>query len=69
VVAAAGPTDQVDIATGERGERMVTLTYLQGIHPGIYRFEGGRLKSIERTANAPPPKPSKKAAQHSARPN
>jgi hypothetical protein len=36
----------------------VTLTYLRGPSPGIYRFEGGRLVSIER-APAPPPAPAK----------
>jgi hypothetical protein len=48
VIRAAGHTDQVEISANERGERSVILSYLQGPHPGIYRFVSGRLKSIER---------------------
>src|SRR5439155_819959 len=48
LVRAAGYTGQVEISRSERGERSVVLTYLQGEHPGIYRFVSGRLKSIER---------------------
>jgi hypothetical protein len=63
VVATAGSTDRVEISAGEQGQRRVVLTYLQGRHPGIYRFEEGRLKSIEKTANMglPPAKPGKKS--------
>jgi hypothetical protein len=58
VVRRAGPVEKIDFASDERGERIVTLTYLRGPSPGIYRFEGGRLVSIER-APTPPPAPSK----------
>jgi len=60
VVRAAGHTDQVEISTGEHGERRVVLTYVQGERPGIYRFEDGRLKSIERVPGPEAPaKPAK----------
>jgi hypothetical protein len=58
VVRRAGPVEKFDIGTDERGERMVVLTYLQGPSPGIYRFVGGRLVSIER-APGPPPAPAR----------
>ena len=56
----AGYTDRVEI-TNDHGQRRVVLTYLQGEHAGIYRFEGGRLKSIERTPDAPLQPPAKPA--------
>ena len=58
VVRRAGAVDKIDFASDDRGERIVTLTYLRGPWPGIYRFAGGRLVSIER-APAPPPAPAK----------
>src|SRR5207253_3057273 len=48
----------VAACSDDRGERVVTLTYLRGAWPGVYRFAGGRLVSIER-APAPPPAPAK----------
>jgi len=60
----AGYTDRVEITDGPHGQRHVVLTYLQGEHAGIYRFVGGRLKSIERSPDAqvqPPTKPSRNA--------
>jgi hypothetical protein len=54
----AGPVEKIDIGADERGERTVVLTYLQGPSPGVYRFAGGRLVSIERTPG-PPPGPAK----------
>jgi len=62
----AGYTDKVEITNDERGQRHVVLTYLQGERAGIYRFEGGRLKSIERAPDAQvatPPKPVRKTAK------
>ena len=56
VVRRAGPAEKVDFEEG--GERVVVLTYLRGPAPGIYRFRGGRLASIER-APGPPPAPAK----------
>jgi hypothetical protein len=58
VVRRAGSVEKIDFGSDERGERIVTLTYLRGPSPGIYRFEGGRLVSIER-APTPPPAPAK----------
>jgi hypothetical protein len=46
IVRALGQPASVDIGT-ESGMRMVALTYRSGDRPGVYRFYGGRLKSIE----------------------
>ena len=56
VVRRAGPVEKVDFEQG--GERVVVLTYLRGPAPGVYRFRGGRLASIER-APALPSQPAK----------
>ena len=61
VVRRAGPVEKIDVGANDRGERTVTLTYLHGPSPGVYRFTGGRLASMER-APGPPPAPPKKAA-------
>jgi hypothetical protein len=65
VVRAIGHTDRIETSTNERGQRSVTLTYLQGERPGIYRFVAGQLVSIERAGEAPAPlkaaKPKKTA--------
>lgn len=62
VVRVAGVTDKVEIAANERGQRTVTLTYVAGERPGIYRFVSGRLVSIERGPEPPPPpKPQRPA--------
>jgi hypothetical protein len=37
----------------------VTLTYSNGLRPGIYRFAGGRLYAVERTQEPPAPEPPK----------
>jgi len=61
VVRALGHTDRIEISTNERGQRSVTLTYLNGERPGIYRFVAGQLVSLERAEEAPAaPKPTKK---------
>jgi len=68
VVGVAGYTDRVEIGANERGERAVTLTYLSGERPGIYRFRNGRLVSMERVAEPPQPKrPTKTAKSKPAR--
>ena len=64
VVGTIGYTDRVEIAANERGERSVTLTYLSGDRPGIYRFRNGRLVSMERTAEPAPQKRSAKATKN-----
>jgi hypothetical protein len=58
VVRRAGPVEKFEIGLDERGDRAVMLTYQLGPLPGIYRFAGGRLVSIER-GPAPPPAPAK----------
>ena len=61
----AGMPGNVSISAGDKGERRVVLTYLSGPWPGIYHFNDGRLKEIDR-APAPPepvkPPPKKKKA-------
>lgn len=69
VVQLAGNTDRVEISANEHGQRSVTLTYMSGPRPGIYRFLGGRLASMERVTEPPQPaKPqrSAKSAKKSA---
>jgi len=62
VVAVAGYTDRVEISGGPGGQRLVTLTYLSGERPGIYRFVNGRLNAMERVeAPAQPKKPTRTA--------
>jgi len=68
MVGTLGYTDRVEISANERGERSVTLTYLSGDRPGIYRFRNGRLVSMERTAEpAQPKRPAKTAKSKPAR--
>jgi len=58
----AGSPGNITMGAGEKGERTVTLTYLTGTWPGIYRFADGRLREIERVAA--PPEPAKKNAKN-----
>ena len=51
----AGSPNNVAIGAGDRGERKVVLTYLSGPWPGIYTFNDGRLKIIERAPEQPKP--------------
>lgn len=53
VVRRAGAVEQIDVSVDERGERIVVLTYMRGSMPGVYRFSGGRLVSMERAPAAP----------------
>jgi hypothetical protein len=66
VVKRAGQAEKIDLGTNERGERTATLTYIQGPRPGIYHFTAGRLTSMERAPEPPPPvrptRPAKKPA-------
>jgi hypothetical protein len=58
VVGRVGVPENVEITANERGQRAVTLTYIRGARPGIYRFVTGRLKVIEAAPAPPePPKP------------
>jgi hypothetical protein len=54
----AGPVEKIDFGADDAGQRSVVMTYLGGPWPGVYRFAGGRLVSIER-APGPPPAPAK----------
>jgi len=67
VVQRAGTPDNIDISASPRGDRAVVMTYAHGDRPGIYRFAGGRLVSIERGAEPPPApeRPKKKAKSKS----
>jgi len=60
VVRRVGQPLRVEIGNDDRTERTVVITYLQGVRPGIYRFRGGRLVSIERAPEQPTAKPEKK---------
>ena len=55
VVRRAGPPEKFELGTNERAERIITLTYLRGVRPGIYAFTAGRLVSIERAPEPPAP--------------
>ena len=68
VVRRAGAVEKVDFGVDDRGQRAVTLTFLRGPWPGVYRFAGGRLVSIERAPGPPPapPKAEKKSAKKPA---
>jgi hypothetical protein len=64
VVRRAGLPGNINIGAGDKGERKVVLTYLSGTWPGIYTFDSGRLKVVDR-APVPetPVKPAKKQKQ------
>jgi hypothetical protein len=57
----AGYPGNVEVGSEAGGERSAVLTYREGPWPGIYRFRGGRLVSIERVEVIEPPKPKKPA--------
>jgi hypothetical protein len=59
VIRRAGAVEKFELGANERGERSLVLTYLRGPWPGVYRFAGGRLVSIERAAEPPPEKAQK----------
>lgn len=52
----AGHPSNVAISADEKGERKVVLTYLSGPWPGIYTFNSGRLKVIDRAPEQAKPK-------------
>ena len=57
----AGQPTNVTISAGDKGERRVVVTYLTGPWPGIYTFDSGRLKVVDRAPEPPKPvKPVKK---------
>jgi hypothetical protein len=63
VVNRIGTPDRVELGSTERGDRSAVMTYTRGARPGVYRFSGGRLTSIERGAEAAPERPKKAAPQ------
>jgi hypothetical protein len=60
VVRRAGTPGNVNISAGDKGERRAVLTYLTGNWPGIYTFDNGRLKIVDRAPE--PEKPVKPRA-------
>jgi hypothetical protein len=68
IVRALGQPQSVDIGS-ESGMRMAVITYTSGDRAGIYRFYGGRLKSIEQGAEAAAaPVPTAKKATPAKKP-
>ncbi len=61
VVRRAGAAEKAELGTNARGERAVTLTFTRGPWPGIYRFDDGRLVSIERAPGLQPAQGQKSA--------
>jgi hypothetical protein len=67
VVRALGPPQSTEIGDEGNGVRAAVLTYRSGDRPGVYRFSGGRLKSIEQgdeplpVAKKPPARKPKSA--------
>jgi hypothetical protein len=71
VVRRAGLPGNVNIGAGDNGERKVVLTYLSGTWPGIYTFDAGRLKVVDRAPEPPPstkPPAKKKNAKKPVKP-
>ena len=67
VVNRVGAPDRVELGSTERGERAAVLTYTRGARPGIYRFAGGRLVSIERGGEPAAPSRQQKSAPQKKR--
>ena len=61
VVRRAGAPEQLEVGVDQLGQRSVVITYIRGPRPGIYRFSGGRLTSIERGPEPPAAKAAPKA--------
>ena len=67
VVRRAGPPEQLQIGANEQGDRTVVITYIRGSRPGVYRFTGGRLSSIERAPGGPAERPQRGGSKKAAR--
>jgi hypothetical protein len=52
VVRRAGPPATVNISAGDQGGRRVVLSYVSGQWPGIYTFDSGRLKVVDRAPDS-----------------
>jgi hypothetical protein len=55
VVRGIGPPASVNLSSNPRGDRLAVVNYSQGQRAGIYTFTDGRLSSIERGPEQPPP--------------
>jgi hypothetical protein len=66
VVGRLGTPDGVEFGSTPSGDRSAILTYKRGARPGIYRFSGGRLTSIERGTEPAPERPQKAAPKKRA---
>lgn len=62
VVLRTGAPDTFNIGA-EGADRVATVTVMRGSWPGLYRFRGGRLVSIERVEVPAPPKPVRQTRQ------
>jgi hypothetical protein len=60
VVRGIGAPDSVNLTTSPHGEREAVVTWLHGPRAGIYTFDAGRLKSVERAPEVAEPAPVKK---------
>lgn len=65
VVQRTGAPERIDISA-EGQERITAMTVTRGSSPGLYRFRGGRLVSIERIDVPAPPKSAKAKAKKPA---
>jgi hypothetical protein len=63
VVLALGQPQAVDAALQPGGRRRVVMTYKTGEHAGVYEFVEGRLASVERGDEPPPPVAKKPSAK------
>ena len=64
VVRRAGLPGNVNISAGDKGERLVVLSYLTGPWPGIYTFDSGRLRIVDHAPEPPAqPRPVKTKKQ------
>jgi hypothetical protein len=63
VVRALGPPQSVNFGTNERGERKVSMVFFAGERSGAYQFTSGRLTSLERGPEPPPPPKPERAAK------
>jgi hypothetical protein len=65
VMERTGSPDTFNIGA-EGTERITTVTVMRGAWPGLYRFRGGRLVSIERVDVPAPPRTAKSKAKKPA---
>ena len=63
VVRGIGAPDSVNLSTSPGGEREAVVTWSHGPRAGIYTFDGGRLKSVERGPEVAQPAPVKPKAK------